>query len=164
MSASLYAQESEDVFELQPTVILGRGSNGLCIRANYRGRPAAAKTSHILRDPTVYGLFPETNDNLPERAHQVCDFVSEAEMLSRLHHPNIVELYGLSYVRRTRMPKWIVMEYLPNSLQGLIQNREVHAHFTEWAVACIAADIAAGLVYLHDEVRQSFFLEMRCRF
>ena len=115
----------------------------------------------MLRDPTVYGLFPETNRNLPERAHQVCDFVNEAEMLSRLHHPNIVELYGLCYTRSTGMPKWIIMEYLPNSLQGLIENHEVRAHFTEWVVACIAADIAAGLVYLHDEVHQSFFREMR---
>ena len=163
-----HAQDSAEYFQPQPTVILGRGSNGLIIKANHRNRPAAAKTSHMLRDPAVYGLYPETNDNLPERAHQVCDFVSEAEMLSRLRHPNIVELYGLCYVRSTGMPKWIVMEYLPRSLEGLMENHEVHAHFDQWVVASIMADVAAGLAYLHDEVSQSFFLEMsmemRCCF
>ena len=67
--------------------------------------------------------------------------------LSRLRHPNIVQLIGVSVIRGRRLPM-MVMELLPGSLsQCLEKNRRIPAYIK----TSILYDVSLGLLYLHRQ-------------
>ncbi|KAJ0611657.1 putative protein kinase RLK-Pelle-Extensin family [Helianthus annuus] len=84
-------------------------------------------------------------NNNPNADH---DFIAEVEMLSRLHHRNLVKLIGICIERRTRC---LVYELVPN---GSIES---HLHdkrngLLDWdARLKIALGAARGLAYLHED-------------
>ena len=67
----------------------------------------------------------------------------EMTVLQLLHHPNIVEYYGVE-VRRDKL--YIFMEYCPHSVAGLLE----HGRFEdEIIVKVYAKQMLKGLEYLH---------------
>lgn len=103
--------------------ILGKGSFGVVKKGQWRGTDVALK---ILQDENV----------------DYTEFVIEMNILSRLHHPNILQLLGSS---TTTSPYIIVMEYMKNnSLEkqnGLLDYKQK---------LNILKDISRGLAYLHN--------------
>jgi serine/threonine protein kinase len=83
---------------------------------------------------TLEGAFAE-NDH--------AQFVREIQIMSRLHHPNIIALYGATL--ELNHPS-LVMEYLESSLFDALKRA-----LTPEQQKSIALDIAHGLHYLHDQ-------------
>ena len=70
-------------------------------------------------------------------------FGDEIILHSELHHPNIVKLLGVHYPEGSQLPM-LVMEYLPHTLQQLIERKEAINK------DAILLDVANGLNYLHS--------------
>ncbi|KAJ3047589.1 Suppressor of Sensor Kinase (SLN1), partial [Rhizophlyctis rosea] len=69
----------------------------------------------------------------------------EMTVLQLLHHPNIVEYYGVE-VRRDKL--YIFMEYCPHSVAGLLE----HGRFEDEPIVKIyAKQMLKGLEYLHGQ-------------
>ena len=71
-------------------------------------------------------------------------FGDEIILHSQLHHPNIVKLLGVHYPEGSQLPM-LVMEYLPYSLQQLIEGR------VPVNKEAVLLDVAYGLNYLHSK-------------
>ena len=106
---------------------LGQGNFGVVKKGQWRGTEVALK---ILQDENV----------------DYKEFVIEMNILSRLHHPNILQLLGSS---TTTSPYIIVMEYMKNnSLEK--QNNTLN----DEQKINILKDISRGLAYLHNRKPQ----------
>ena len=67
--------------------------------------------------------------------------------LSKLRHPNIVQLIGVHFTGGARLPM-MVMEFLPGSLsQCLEKHRQIPGHIK----TSILYDVSLGLLYLHSQ-------------
>ncbi|KAL5555171.1 hypothetical protein UlMin_037407 [Ulmus minor] len=80
------------------------------------------------------------------------EFVTEIGMISALHHPNLVKLYGCCVEGNQLL---LVYEYLENNslartLFGPVENR-IHLDWPTRQKICL--EIAKGLAYLHEESR-----------
>uniref|UniRef100_A0A6I8PAY4 Ephrin type-A receptor 7 n=1 Tax=Ornithorhynchus anatinus TaxID=9258 RepID=A0A6I8PAY4_ORNAN len=74
------------------------------------------------------------------------DFLSEASIMGRFDHPNIIRLEGV--VTRSRLAM-IVTEYMENgSLDAFLRTRD--GQFTVVQLACMLRGVAAGMRYLSD--------------
>ncbi|XP_038602854.1 ephrin type-A receptor 8 [Tachyglossus aculeatus] len=74
------------------------------------------------------------------------DFLSEASIMGRFDHPNIIRLEGV--VTRSRLAM-IVTEYMENgSLDDFLRTRD--GQFTVVQLACMLRGVAAGMRYLSD--------------
>ena len=102
---------------------LGKGTFGSVMRAKWRGTPVAAKMITIEKDNTIVELC------------------TELDVLSRLHHPNVVQLLGCC---TQQSPFVIVMEKLESTLQ--LRMKEL----SKREKIGIAVDICRGLAYLHN--------------
>ena len=107
---------------------IGKGSFGNVFHASWRGTPIAAKVLC----------------NSPDSSHKsnICELRTELDLLSRLHHPNIVQLLGAFTALH---PYTILMEYLPYTLENIILENSID-NSTKLS---IAVDIARGLAYIH---------------
>ena len=105
----------------------------------YRG----ALPTNSLED-AVKSIFKETNEALKE-------FIAEISSLGRLQHRNLVRIRG--YCRRGAK-FFILYDYMPNgSLDKMIFG--MTKSVLTWAQRCrILRDVAAGLLYLHEEWEQ----------
>jgi len=106
---------------------LGKGSFGVVKKGHWRGTEVALK---ILQDENV----------------DYTEFIMEMNILSRLHHPNILQLLGSS---TTTSPYIIVMEYMKNNnleKQNYLLNDEQKLD--------VLKDISRGLAYLHNRKPQ----------
>lgn len=108
--------------------ILGKGSFGLVVRAQWRGLDVALK------------VFQTDNERTT--------FIVELRQLSRLKHPNIIKLYGAS----SQPPQvYLVMEFaecgsLYKVLHHIKPQIEYHSgHAISWCLQC-----AEGVDYLHS--------------
>ncbi len=70
-------------------------------------------------------------------------FIKEAQTISRLHHPNIVRIYGTGRINDLH---YMVMEFLPESLKTRIRQRKQIGLQESLA---IINQIAAALFYAH---------------
>ncbi|OMP09234.1 hypothetical protein COLO4_05673 [Corchorus olitorius] len=76
------------------------------------------------------------------------EFITEIEMLSRLHHRNLVSLVGYCGEQGEQM---LVYEFMPNgSLHDLLSNRHRHSFAFPLRMR-IALGAAKGILYLHTE-------------
>ena len=84
-----------------------------------------------------------------EMTNEVDEFDKEAAILSRLHHLNIVQFYGVAI---TRQNKYMVTEYLTKgSLDQVIyqcKNGTLRLQFS--MRISILLDVANGMDYLHN--------------
>lgn len=74
-------------------------------------------------------------------------FVTECELMSKLHHPNIVHFYGITFLADSISPI-LVMERLDRSLDDFIENTNA-TDVSLFLRLSILHDVAKGLVYLH---------------
>ncbi|KAJ7532692.1 hypothetical protein O6H91_13G014500 [Diphasiastrum complanatum] len=111
--------------------IIGEGGFGRV----YRG---------ILNDGTQVAVKVLTRDDKQGGR----EFTAEVEMLSRLHHRNLVKLMGICTEEHTRC---LVYELIPNgSVESHLHDKEVAP--LDWEARLkIALGAARGLAYLHED-------------
>uniref|UniRef100_A0A182UA27 Mitogen-activated protein kinase kinase kinase 7 n=1 Tax=Anopheles melas TaxID=34690 RepID=A0A182UA27_9DIPT len=115
-----------DINEIEQIATVGKGSYGTVIKAKWRNKYVAVKYMEVLTEQA---------------------FTAEVSHLSRVAHPNIIELYGAC----TEKPNFcLVMEYADGgSLHKVLHSRPrpvyTAAHAMSWARQC-----AEGVAYLHD--------------
>ncbi|KAI1294847.1 Mitogen-activated protein kinase kinase kinase 7 [Halotydeus destructor] len=138
MSASNhYKSSSEEIYgsffapkisidEITFDRIVGQGTFGIVKKGSWRGKDVAVKQFNSQQEKQ--------------------SFVTEVAALSRVDHPNIIELYGAS----TSGPVFLVMEYaeggsLYNVLHCMPHVEYSAAHAISWSYQC-----AQGVNYLHS--------------
>lgn len=114
---------------------IGRGNYGTVAEGTWVGLPVAIKRPHAahIRDD------PKAMDG----------FLYEIEMMTKLHHPNIVQFLGACI---TAPNICLVLEYLPlGNLHDLV--RRESEQFNTATIHKCAVDIARGMCYLHRRCR-----------
>ncbi len=114
---------------------LGCGSYATVYEVIYNGKKCAGKEIHRLlqeQGSTSYTLRR---------------FEEECRILSRLHHPNIVQFHGV-YFRESKRVPILIMEFLPMNLTSCIEKRGI---LPEEISFPILHGVARGLCYLHHQ-------------
>jgi hypothetical protein len=125
-------QTGVDVEELDHLAIVCSGAASQIFRAVHKSRAVVLK---VIREDKI-------NDET-----YMHEFNMEAEILSRVAHPNICECYGCG----SHPLPFIVMEAL-QPLSGAFDFRgPTHSRFTFDMVLTLAKDLARALHYLHEE-------------
>ena len=112
---------------------LGRGSYSTVVELKYMELKCAGKKIH--------------NVLLAQGGNVLRHFQDECHLLSRLHHPNIVQFLGVYFEERTSVPI-LVMEFLPSSLSSCI---EKHGILPKETCYSILHGVSLGLNYLHNQ-------------
>ena len=114
---------------------LGHGSYAIVLELEYMGLKCAGKRIHEL-------LLEHGDANYIVRR-----FEEECNLLSQVHHPNIVQFLGVYFQQRVPAPI-LVMEFLPTNLTFCIQLYSILPN----EICCpILHDVAVGLCYLHSQ-------------
>jgi serine/threonine protein kinase len=114
---------------------LGHGAYATVLELQYMGLKCAGKKIHKL-------LLTQGNST-----YAIHHFQEECHLLSRLHHPNIVQFLGVYFEDDSQAPI-LVMEYLPTNLTTCIEDYGV---LPEEIGYPILHDVALGLCYLHNQ-------------
>lgn len=135
----------ESVDELQEYILknvqrngrqLGSGAYGSVEELEVNGVVVAGKKIHeVLVDP-----FNQGADTIRVQ------FVAECKIMSSLRHPHIVQFLGICFLEGTTLPV-LVMEYLPQSLDALLEHRP---NIPVTMKVAFLNDVAKGLAYLHS--------------
>ena len=120
----------EDVNEI-PKNVLGKGSYGVVIEAEWEGVKVATKRIHDL-------LLEHTPAK--DKAEE------EAKLLQRLRHPNLIQCFGHYYDSRNRL--CIVLELMHISLHELLRRKGGPLSAKE--AYDIGIDVSSALRYLHS--------------
>jgi len=114
--------------------IVGEGANGRVFRATYLGSDVAVK--EVLSLASV--------DSVEQ------DFITELEVLRRLRHPHVVELYGAGVIHSRdtpgRMRYLLVTELAPCSLRDLLDSDEA---INIKQSLRLATEMSKGLAFIH---------------
>jgi len=123
---------------------LGRGAYGVVYKAQYNGNNCAAKKIHnVLLDEQV----GDQDENNVLQA-----FLRECVHCNSLHHPNIVEFWGICYQGKREAKNLVmVMEMMDESLTKYIETRIPKSGVSFSVKISILLDIAKGLSYLHSQ-------------
>lgn len=135
----------ESVDELQEYILkdvqrngrqLGSGAYGSVEELEVNGVVVAGKKIHdVLVDP-----FNQGAGTVREQ------FVAECKIMSSLRHPHIVQFLGICFLEGITLPV-LVMEYLPQSLDALLEHR---LNIPIAMKVAFLNDVAKGLAYLHS--------------
>ena len=117
--------------------LLGHGSYATVLEVKYKGKKCAGKKIHDV-------LLAQGSSN---STYSVLKFEEECLLLSKLHHPNIVEFLGVFFEDRTG-PPILVMEFLSTDLTSCIKG---HGILPKEISYSILHDVAKGLNYLHNQ-------------
>lgn len=110
--------------EIDKNNMIGRGEYGIVYKAKWRGIEVAVKEFVNLD------------------SHKAMLMMNEFDAMTKLHHPNIIQLLGY-----TQSPFMIVMEYMKNgSLDDYLKK---HYFISLGQKIRFIMDICKGLVYLH---------------
>ena len=119
---------------------VGKGATATIKELDFRGLKCVGKFLH--RTLIDYAR-PEEKEALLER------FKDECLLLSRLHHPCIVQFMGIFYEERPKsdLPV-LVMEYLQTNLSACLETYKTLPKEISYG---ILRDVATGLRYLHEQ-------------
>uniref|UniRef100_A0A0E0JGG3 Protein kinase domain-containing protein n=1 Tax=Oryza punctata TaxID=4537 RepID=A0A0E0JGG3_ORYPU len=130
-----YDELKEATNNFDPSSMLGEGGFGRVFKG-------------VLTDGTAVAI-----KKLTSGGHQGDkEFLVEVEMLSRLHHRNLVKLIGY-YSNRESSQNLLCYELVPNgSLEAWLHGTLGANHPLDWDTRMrIALDAARGLAYLHED-------------
>ncbi len=116
---------------------IGDGSYASVKELSFCGLKCVGKKIHAL-------LYTMASDS--ERANILRNFGRECELLSRLHHPCIVQFLGICFEDDSELPV-LIMEYLHSTLAECLQKYGI---LPEEIGYRILRDVALGLRYLHE--------------
>ena len=111
---------------------IGRGAYALVEEFNFRGLSCVGKSIHEELEPGQQGSILER-------------FVGECEILSELHHPNIVQFLGVHRKNDTQLPV-LIMERMYCTLSSCIDDHGILPNESNYS---ILQNVALGLNYLH---------------
>ena len=116
---------------------LGLGSYAVVFELEYRGQKCAGKKIHDI-------LLKQEADTFAAR-----HFKDECQLLSKVHHPNIVEFLGV-YFEDSKQAPILVMELLDKNLTTYTKEfvKQILPKKTSYF---ILHGVAQGLCYLHDQ-------------
>lgn len=127
--------------------MIAKGGDGNVYRARWRGRVVALKTLSSYLPGTIRGHGSSSEGKGAQRLSAADAFRKELRLISQLSHPNIVEFVG-GTVAPASLGYGILTEFCP--LGSLYEVLRTDAEF-DWATMLkMAADIAAGMHYLHS--------------
>ena len=117
--------------------IIGHGSYATVFKLDYLGLKCAGKKIHeILQQGKGKSSYP------------IRRFEEECCLLSKLHHPNIVQFLGVFFQRNEPIPI-LVMEFLHNNLTSCIDRYGILEDEVSYS---ILHDVALGMHYLHSQI------------
>ena len=117
---------------------VGDGAYATVLEYEFRGLTCVGKKMHRL-------LYEYASPD--QRAEMLQRFEEECELLSRLHHPSIVQFLGVHVEPDSVLPV-LAMEYLPTgNLSGYLDRHGVRTDDINYG---ILRDVALGLRYLHE--------------
>ena len=125
---------------LFPSEVLGMGSYGKVMKAEFYGTPCAAKQLH---DIFVIDTQPHEKEKLFQ------DYVAECQCWAKLRHPNIVQLYGVLLNSQNDIPVYL-MEKMDVTLRRYIE-RQKKEDFLLVSKVSVLCQVAQGLCYLHNQ-------------
>lgn len=118
---------------------LGSGAYANVVEYEFRGLTCVGKKIHSL-------LYEEASP--AEKAELLRRFEEECELLSQLHHPNIVQFLGIHMEQAGSVLPVLVMECLPTgNLSGYLDRHGALPNSISYG---ILRDVALGLRYLHE--------------
>jgi serine/threonine protein kinase len=122
--------------KLEPDSVIGRGAEGFVMRGKFNGARVAVKIVSL-------GM------NANQRQSVVAEATQEVKLLQQLHHPNIVQLFGLT-IKDTSMDTklMLVMECCVRSLRDHLQDG--HNDIQPVEVLGFLLDTCRGMMYLHS--------------
>ena len=131
----------EDVELTEP---VGSGAYAKVYRGRWKGIPVAVKKLH--------DIFFEKSVGTEQQDGMLATFRKEVCMNVRLRHPNVIQFLGVCYFAGDSRVPMMVMELMNSTLEKrLCELREKGARMPLHEVINIATDVAAGLVYLHEQ-------------
>ena len=119
---------------------VGKGATATIKELDFRGLKCVGK---FLHRSLIEFARPEEKEALLER------FKDECLLLSRLHHPCIVQFMGIFYEERPKsdLPV-LVMEYLQTNLSKCLETYKTLPKEISYG---LLKDVATGLRYLHEQ-------------
>ena len=117
--------------------VIGHGSYAVVKKLKFRGLECVGKKMH---DILYLNATPQQREDMLTR------FQGECELLSRLHHPCIVQFMGVYFEEGTPLPV-LVMERLHSTLAATIDRYGVLPDQISYGILC---DVSLGLRYLHE--------------
>ena len=95
---------------------------------------------------TGYGSHAPVSEQ--EKQSIIEKFNNECILLSRMHHPNIVQFMGVHYDHHKRLS--LIMEFLPMSLEDCLKRCNKEYFIIPLSTKlCILRDVSYGLLHLH---------------
>lgn len=126
--------------EVKEDKMLGEGAYGVVKLGRFYGLECAVKKLKP-------SMFPAGMQQLDQQTELILQsFYNECEKLSKIRHPNVVQLLGVFSDSRNRLPV-IVMELMSESLSRLLHRTKVLPFYVE---VNIVHDVAQALAYLHS--------------
>ena len=117
--------------------IIGHGSYATVLKLDYLGLTCAGKKIHeVLQQGKDKSSYP------------IRRFEEECCLLSKLHHPNIVQFLGVFFQQNESIPI-LVMEFLHTNLTSCIDRYGILADEVSYS---IVHDVALGMHYLHSQI------------
>lgn len=93
------------------------------------------------------GKDKKTGEIVAVKEQPRCDALPEVEILASLHHPSIVGFKGMAVGSDADDTVSMVMEYVENNLQFLLENMK--RPLTQSEVKCLMLQLLQGVHYLH---------------
>jgi serine/threonine protein kinase len=139
MSASTYGHESSTIGDLKAATnefavgkVLGEGAFGKVFKGSHKGKDIGIKQMRL---------------NLGGSADK--EFRSKLEVISRVHHCNLIKLLGFVVDEDQR---YLFMEYVPNgTLYSAIHPKSNGKPLSWEQRKKVAVGVARGLAYLHED-------------
>ena len=116
---------------------LGRGAFSVVEELKIGGTLCAGKRPH----PELLRTFNESEPGIFKQ------FREECKLMSKMHHPRIVQFLGLFYFDDSPYPM-LVMEKLDVNLDTVL---EIYANIPFPLILHVLKDITEGLIYLHNQ-------------